>query len=603
MPKDPQKRFNETPWSASEDQILKSLADRYPGNWSLIADVFNSARVTISTDRRTAWDCLARWDARWNEGRILIPNSGPVTPGSVVDGATTELTAASVPATPVGPQSMLNTMMTRKRSASQLNLSVAGQQAESRKRRRHNHMHEAMRKSAKKRETSMKQIGAHGMVLVVQSTKFCLVNQNKRGPNTQVHETHAAFAKPTNRTPAEWSKIKAERDRREFEDFQQRKRQEDEMLRKHRNQMELLKQQVGTSLRGVGSAVHATPAPLSQADAVRRPQLAVGPVPIVGGTGHAQVNISQQATRLPAAGSSNMAVPTLTPSVPLATGMNVNVQNFRRLSPQQQQALYAQMQAHHMQAAQAAQAQQQHTSTPSQSGQTTMSHPGGLPSGQQRIGTPAHTSPPQTQMQTPQHHTAAQTQAQAQAQTSPPRHGTPANGVGIANALVRPGSSQHVQVQAQRAGVGVSPHAHVQARPGSSQHPQAQGVARQGAVPQHPQHPQHPQQQQHQQQHQQQALHHAFMQNQTAHTTAAAAAAHQEQMKRLYPGPLYWMQQQQQQQGAQGSQGGLAAGHMAYGGVPQQQQQQQQQHTPTRPVSAQPNSNPNPNVPSQSSGS
>ena len=172
MPKDPQRRFSETPWSASEDQILKGLVERYAGNWTLVADMFNSARVTISTDRRTAWDCLARWDARWNEGRILMSGSGPVTtPGSVVESVAPELTSfsagaagagsSSVPATPVGTQPMLNAMMmTRKRSASQLNLSVGGQQAESRKRRRHNHMHEAMRKSAKKRETGLKQIGA-----------------------------------------------------------------------------------------------------------------------------------------------------------------------------------------------------------------------------------------------------------------------------------------------------------------------------------------------------------------------------------------------------------------------------------------------------------
>jgi chromatin modification-related protein VID21 len=166
MPKDPQKRFNETSWSASEDQILKNLADRYSGNWSLIADIFNSSRVTISTDKRTAWDCFARWDARWNEGRILMASTTPVTPGSVADSGMepvvfpAALTSASGPATPAAVHPMLNAVTTRKRSASQLNLFMAGPQAESRKRRRHNHMHEAMRESAKKRETNVKQIGA-----------------------------------------------------------------------------------------------------------------------------------------------------------------------------------------------------------------------------------------------------------------------------------------------------------------------------------------------------------------------------------------------------------------------------------------------------------
>ncbi|KIJ52643.1 hypothetical protein M422DRAFT_156505 [Sphaerobolus stellatus SS14] len=156
IPKDPQRRFNETSWNADEDQLLKQIVDDYPGNWSLIADVFNSSRVTISTDKRSAWDCLARWDAKWNEGRILAPGNAP--PSLSADG-TVDLASfvGAVPPTPVSSHTMW--MMTRKRSAGQLNLSLNGQQAESRKRRRHNHMHEAMRKSAKKREATQKQNG------------------------------------------------------------------------------------------------------------------------------------------------------------------------------------------------------------------------------------------------------------------------------------------------------------------------------------------------------------------------------------------------------------------------------------------------------------
>ena len=313
------------------------------------------------------------------------------------------------------------------------------------------------------------------------------------------------------------------------------------MLRKHRSQMEIIKQQVGTSLRGVANTVHATSGSPSQADAARRAQLAAGPsssqVPIVGTPGHAQVNISQQAARLPAAGGTNMAVPTLAQAVPLPTGMNVNMQNFRRLSPQQQQAVYAQMQARHMQAAQAAQAQQQqqqqqqqHTSPPPPTAQATIALPGGVPQGQPIINTPTHTHTSPPQGHTTPHHGGAQTQI------SPPRHGTPANGAGLTNALVRPGSSQHVQPQAQRAGAGALPHGQTQARPGGAPGqalPQAQvpPVRQAGTSQQHQQH-------QHQQ-HQQQALHHAFLQNQNAHT--GVTAAHQEQMKRLYQGPLYWV--------------------------------------------------------------
>lgn len=152
MPKDGQKRVNETPWSNSEDLLLKDIAERYPNNWGLIADVFNSSRVTITNDQRTGWDCMVRWDLRWNEGKLLTPPAVPTTP---------EVSVSDIPnptQTPLHGQAVLNALMTRKRSVGQLSLTLPSQPAESRKRRRHNHMHEAMKKSAKKRETSMKQI-------------------------------------------------------------------------------------------------------------------------------------------------------------------------------------------------------------------------------------------------------------------------------------------------------------------------------------------------------------------------------------------------------------------------------------------------------------
>ncbi|KAF8583656.1 hypothetical protein K439DRAFT_1201628 [Ramaria rubella] len=554
MPKDAQKRFNETPWSPSEDQILKHFADRYPSNWALIADMFNSSRVTISTDKRTAWDCLARWDARWNEGRILMPANGPTTPGSAVEGSAADSAnfstsvSTSVPPTPVVAQPMFNAIMTRKRSASQINLSITGQQAESRKRRRHNHMHEAMRKSAKKREINMKQIA----------------NQNKRGPTSQVHETHAAFNKPNNRTPAELSRIKAERDRREHEEYLQRKKQEDDNMRKHRTQMELLKQQMGGSLRGAMQA----PASASQADAARRAQAATGQqpvaVPIIRGPGHPQVNISQQTARIPTAlGAANLGVPNLAQGIPLSTGMNINVQNFQRLSPQQQQALYAQMQARqaHLQAQQVAQAQAQaqaqqqqpqpQQQQPSQS-QSQPQPPNPVPGSVPNSNAGQHTpTPPRPQTSPGQAH--ATPHHQIHPQSSPPRHSTPTNGVGLvnigANTLVRPASSQHLQPPRS----GPSPHVPSQPpRPSSSQHPQPHAQAvRQGSQ-------------------QQQAMHHAFMQNQHA------AGMSQEQMKRLYQNQLYWQQGNAQSQ----------AGHITYQGMPQQQQQQ---HSPPRPMSVQPN--------------
>lgn len=157
MPKDGQKRFNETPWSNSEDRLLKDIVDRYPNNWGLVADVFNSSRVTISHDQRTAWDCMVRWDVRWNDGKLLTPPLVPPTP-EVTMGDLANI--SNPPQTPLQGQAIFNAIMTRKRSAGQLSLTLPNQPAESRKRRRHNHMHDAMKKGAKKREFSIRQISA-----------------------------------------------------------------------------------------------------------------------------------------------------------------------------------------------------------------------------------------------------------------------------------------------------------------------------------------------------------------------------------------------------------------------------------------------------------
>lgn len=44
--------------------LLRLIRD-YAWNWRLIADLFNSARGTISTDKRSGWDCYHRWDQKW----------------------------------------------------------------------------------------------------------------------------------------------------------------------------------------------------------------------------------------------------------------------------------------------------------------------------------------------------------------------------------------------------------------------------------------------------------------------------------------------------------------------------------------------------------
>lgn len=138
--KDSRKRTNDHLWSSSDDLLLKSLIDKYPGNWTLISECFNSSRTTISTDKRDRRDCHERWKEKWGpDSRHRIPEPG----------------SAGIPdSTP--PPSTPNQMTTRgvKRLAS---ASVSGPNAnpvagsEPKKRRRHLLIQDTIRKAAKKR--------------------------------------------------------------------------------------------------------------------------------------------------------------------------------------------------------------------------------------------------------------------------------------------------------------------------------------------------------------------------------------------------------------------------------------------------------------------
>ena len=57
-----QLRVSSQQWTPEEDAQLKHLAFLYSLNWSVVADAFASWRKSISTDKRTEWDCMIRWD-------------------------------------------------------------------------------------------------------------------------------------------------------------------------------------------------------------------------------------------------------------------------------------------------------------------------------------------------------------------------------------------------------------------------------------------------------------------------------------------------------------------------------------------------------------
>lgn len=57
-----QHRVTTQVWTPEEDAQLKHFAFLYSLNWQLVADAFGSWRKSISTDKRTDWDCMVRWD-------------------------------------------------------------------------------------------------------------------------------------------------------------------------------------------------------------------------------------------------------------------------------------------------------------------------------------------------------------------------------------------------------------------------------------------------------------------------------------------------------------------------------------------------------------
>jgi chromatin modification-related protein VID21 len=148
-PRDPAKRVADSNWIQAEDELLKMLAQKYPKNWGLISDTFNTLRSAISTERRQDWECKERYRLRFKQ------RSDEQHPSQ-------EEFYATPSASTVRPQ-----VTTRKRLAS---MNTGAQSPtpgpggiESRKRRRHHFMFDAMRKVERKRQSAAK---ANGMISV-----------------------------------------------------------------------------------------------------------------------------------------------------------------------------------------------------------------------------------------------------------------------------------------------------------------------------------------------------------------------------------------------------------------------------------------------------
>jgi chromatin modification-related protein VID21 len=152
-PRDPARRATaDVLWTNQDDLLLKSLVEKYPKNWGLVADQFNSLRSAIALEQRADWECKERYRSRWLGKDRSERDFTPVAPPAQ-DGTSLSTARAS--------QSQITT---RKRMAS-VSSSTANTAAvptvtfESRKRRRHVLIFETMRKCARKREAAQKTVG------------------------------------------------------------------------------------------------------------------------------------------------------------------------------------------------------------------------------------------------------------------------------------------------------------------------------------------------------------------------------------------------------------------------------------------------------------
>ena len=157
--KDARKRAVDHLWSPDDDALLKQLVDRYATNWALVAECYNSARLTTPMERRTPIDCAERWKERWSAERKLQPSEA--TQPTTEDGSVT---------------SSPNQMTTRavKRLAS---TSVSGTPGATiggeKKRRRHYLLQESIKKTAKKRSDSIqKMLGKFAFYLPCQHSMY-----------------------------------------------------------------------------------------------------------------------------------------------------------------------------------------------------------------------------------------------------------------------------------------------------------------------------------------------------------------------------------------------------------------------------------------------
>ncbi|KAJ3867070.1 hypothetical protein EV359DRAFT_61800 [Lentinula novae-zelandiae] len=192
--KEPPKRAMEHLWSASDDLLLKSLAEKFPNNWALISECYNTAKVTIKSDWRTSKDCQERWRERWS----------PAATQRLMETESTAVDGTPPPSTPILMNVGGSRGVKRLASASISNSTAptisTGSGSEPKKRRRHAMVQDAVRRSIKKRNEA--------------------AQKNNVRKSATMHESHNDFSNLAKMTPAEISRRKSDRDLQQSQELQ-----------------------------------------------------------------------------------------------------------------------------------------------------------------------------------------------------------------------------------------------------------------------------------------------------------------------------------------------------------------------------------------------
>uniref|UniRef100_V5ERZ9 Vacuolar import and degradation protein 21 n=2 Tax=Kalmanozyma brasiliensis (strain GHG001) TaxID=1365824 RepID=V5ERZ9_KALBG len=325
-------------WTPDEDSYLMTLAKQYQNNWALVADLFNSTRLSTATDKREPWDCFDR--CKRIEQAAAEGKPPPAPPQLPPAAAETDKDGKK------GDGKDADASSKRDKMTKKLGSKYDGSK---RKLRRSNLM-EVMRKSAKRREAS----------------KQAQQTQQTKKVNLNTHETHAQIKAGPAITPQSLSALKTERDQAALRQYYEQQRAQLAYQQQQQQQQRLLAQQAQAQRMAGQPSAGGTPGPTATPAA--QAGKAGTATPAAGANGAANLTLpvgsaagsqpGQAAQAQQKAAVGQMQVPQAAQPTPQQQPPTAQMQQQQptQQQQQQQQQVQAQLQSQ-LQASQAAQMQ------------------------------------------------------------------------------------------------------------------------------------------------------------------------------------------------------------------------------------------------------